>query len=260
MRIELKSILTEYGHVTYRIVNADSPITLVFIHGLGGDSRLFSNQLRYFGEKFKCIAIDLPGHGRSDIDVLPDENDFLESINLIFQEENINTFIIFGHSMGGCICLNMFKKRKYNIKGMVLISTGAVLPVTDELYRMINGDLENFIDFLVGATFSQNAALLSEFAKSRMSNKVIKILRNDLEICNRMNYSDILETIDIPVLIIANERDKIVKAHITASLKEKIANSKYIEYDFDGHVPFFENKKAFNNTVDEFLQELLVSL
>lgn len=47
----------------YELDGRGEPI--VFLHGWGGDLRLWSAQSEYFSHRYKVIRIDLPGHGKS---------------------------------------------------------------------------------------------------------------------------------------------------------------------------------------------------
>ncbi|MDO4749427.1 MAG: alpha/beta hydrolase [Eubacteriales bacterium] len=38
---------------------------VVFIHGLGGSSKTWKNQIKSFSKKYNLLLLDLPGHGRS---------------------------------------------------------------------------------------------------------------------------------------------------------------------------------------------------
>lgn len=92
--------------------------TLVFVHGFGEDSWVFTEQVNFLKEKYKVVVIDLPGCGNA---LLPNSADsdmfkFLESLHflgdgvvallLYLQLQNI---VLLGHSMGGYIVLNIEK-------------------------------------------------------------------------------------------------------------------------------------------------------
>ena len=46
----------------------DGPITLIFIHGLGGAGEVWEEQIDYFSQKYRVVAIDIGGHGKSGTD------------------------------------------------------------------------------------------------------------------------------------------------------------------------------------------------
>ncbi len=66
--------------------------TLVFVHGFGGDKETWSTMIRHIPKKYHCVAVDLPGHGKTTY--IPDLDqpnidgymiclrEFLEVINL----------------------------------------------------------------------------------------------------------------------------------------------------------------------------------
>lgn len=256
MRISIKTIETSEGCIAYRTNEKVHDRSLIFIHGLGGDSKLFHNQLRHFAVNFHVVAIDLPGHGRSLYRRLPRRNDFIDAVCRVMHEEGISRCVLIGHSMGGGVCLDIYARKSKNIEAMILISTGAVLPVSSQLYSMLERDMEDFIDYFVGATFSNNAGLLASLAKNDIGENDKEIIKNDLDICEAMDYSPMLSSVDIPVLVIANRHDRVVPLHITSFLHEKIPLSQLKVFDLHGHIPHFDHKKPFNDTVDCFFSEI----
>jgi len=257
MGIVIKSIECCNGSISYRISHGFADTTLLFIHGLEGDSRLFQNQLRHFGGRFSVIAIDLPGHGRSVTEKVPALNEYIDAIHMVMQEEDVKSYIPFGHSMGGGICLELLKSDRDMIEGMVLISTGSVFPIPDYYFNMVDNDLEGFIDFLVRSVFSRKTDLIAEIAKKGIGRINSGVLMSDLQICTSMDYTELLKDIEVPVLLIANRGDTILPCGLTKSLKERIENSRLIIYDYNGHVPFFENSDTFNRTVEDFIDDII---
>ncbi|MCM1578614.1 MAG: alpha/beta hydrolase [Ruminococcus sp.] len=56
---------TDNGSVVYWADNCQSETTLVFLHGLTADHRLFEGQAEYFRGRFGLIFWDAPAHGMS---------------------------------------------------------------------------------------------------------------------------------------------------------------------------------------------------
>ncbi len=52
--------------VCYEVRGEGSP-ALVLVHGWSCDRRYWDQQLRYFGERYQVVAIDLAGHGESGV-------------------------------------------------------------------------------------------------------------------------------------------------------------------------------------------------
>ncbi len=78
---------------------------IVFIHGLGLQKEIWNTVIATLKENFCCIAIDLPGSGRSSY--VPDFelDDYAKQIHHILQHEKINQASVIGHSLGGYVAL-----------------------------------------------------------------------------------------------------------------------------------------------------------
>lgn len=113
----------------YYINDLKTDLTLVFIHGYGVDSAMWTPQIEYFSERYSIINIDVRGHGNSkpckDFSVRLAAEDVY---NIILKEE-IQNYLLIGLSMGGYIIQefahNYGKAKGYLIAG----STPIFLPV-----------------------------------------------------------------------------------------------------------------------------------
>jgi len=247
-----------WENLSYRKTGDFPGTAVILIHGAVGDSRLFRFQLKHFGARYKTIAVDLPGHGHSHTGNAPTLEDFINAIEDIAREEGIPSFVLIGHSMGGGVCLEAFRRRLRGLAGMVLVSTSPVLPVAPALVDILKrDDMDALAELIVGSVFSKKVDLLVGLAKKGLYEMDRDIIKADVEICKQMDYVSILEKIDVPVLVIANQRDVVITSDLSASLAAKIKNSRVVLFDHDGHVPFFEDPHSFNAAVEAFLQEIL---
>ena len=245
--------------LSYRKIGDFPGTAIILIHGAVGDSRLFRFQLKHFGARYKTIAVDLPGHGHSSTGNAPTLDDFVNAIEDIAHEEGIPSFVLIGHSMGGGVCLEAYRQRLRGLAGMVLVSTSPVLPVSPALVDILKrDDMDALAELIVGAVFSKRVDLLVGLAKKGLYEMNRDIIKADVEICKRMDYLSILGEIDVPVLVIANQRDIVIESDLSSSLGAGIKNSRVVLFDQDGHVPFFENPDSFNAAVDAFLQDIVL--
>ncbi len=255
-----KHLITEsarWGALAYR-KSGDFPGTaLILIHGAVGDSRLFRYQLRHMGARRKTIALDLPGHGYSSGPGIPTLDDFIHAIEDLRDIEGIDSFVLAGHSMGGGVCLEAARRKMRGLAGLVLVSTSPVLPVSRDLVGILDrDDMDALAGLIVGGVFSRRTDLLIGFARQGLKEMNRDIIRRDVEICMRMDYTGDLAAIDLPVLAIANRGDAVIAPDLTARLGEGIPGARIIVFDDNGHVPFFENPRPFNEALDEFLDSL----
>jgi pimeloyl-ACP methyl ester carboxylesterase len=66
MAIKRSSVSTRFGEFSYREAG-DGPSAL-FIHGVMVSSLLWENAIAELSDERRCIAVDLPGHGRTRVD------------------------------------------------------------------------------------------------------------------------------------------------------------------------------------------------
>ena len=80
----------------------------MFIHGLGFDHSTFAPQVDYFWRSHRVIAVDLRGHGASDVGkqeyAMPV---FAEDIAWLWAQLNLVKPVFVGHSMGGNVALTL---------------------------------------------------------------------------------------------------------------------------------------------------------
>ena len=77
---------------------------LVFIHYWGGSRRTWSEVIAPLSSRFRCIAVDLRGWGKSDRPV-DDYSLFAQADDVegVVEALNVKDFVLVGHSMGGKI-------------------------------------------------------------------------------------------------------------------------------------------------------------
>lgn len=94
----------------YKIAFADegeSENVILFIHGLGSYIPSWKFNITSLKQHFRCIAIDLPGFGKSDKQIHSGSMKFYSNVVLKFiNSVGIDKVNLVGHSMGGQIAIN----------------------------------------------------------------------------------------------------------------------------------------------------------
>jgi pimeloyl-ACP methyl ester carboxylesterase len=112
--------------------NTPDKETIVFIHGLGSYAPAWQKNIRTLSQKYRCIAIDLPGYGKSS------KADY--KISLLFYAQiisefadslNLGTIHLAGHSMGGQIAMVTALTYPTKIKSLLLIAPAGIETFTE---------------------------------------------------------------------------------------------------------------------------------
>ena len=112
--------LNNQNHYTY-INNKTIPI--VFIHGVGLDSKMWTPQINYFKES-STITYDLLGHGKTPFKKEEIKmKDYVDQLLSLTELLSVNKFHLVGFSIGSLIALNFAADFQKKINSLTLIAT-----------------------------------------------------------------------------------------------------------------------------------------
>jgi len=97
---------------------------IVLLHGFLLNTGIWSDLIPLLSKKNKVLAIDLPGHGKSDcIGEIHSMELLADLVNFILEENNLTTTSLIGHSMGGYICMAFTEKYLSKVNTLVLLNS-----------------------------------------------------------------------------------------------------------------------------------------
>ena len=104
--------------------DAGKGMNMMLLHGWSCDSHDWSWQLPALESHYRVVAVDLRGHGRSEVmpsgSYMPD--DYVADIEALIETRfSSEKFVLAGHSMGGQIAARLANKRPDLIKGVVSV-------------------------------------------------------------------------------------------------------------------------------------------
>jgi pimeloyl-ACP methyl ester carboxylesterase len=240
--------------------------TLLFIHGLGSYIPAWYKQIDLLKSNYRCVALDLPGYGKSDkpnnsgmmtyyADVL---NEFIEKLNL-------KDFILVGHSMGGQISITYSLMYPNKFEKLILLAPAGIEKFNDgqrewfkevmtpTLVRLTPVDAietnfaYNFYKFPKDAQFMIDDRIAMRTASD--FNNYCHAISNSVSGMVTQPVIDKLSQIQTETLIIFGENDNLIpnrylnpgKTYEVAKVgKDKIKNSKLVMIPKAGHFVAFE--------------------
>ena len=211
---------------------------LVLLHGNGENGEYFKNQIDYFAKKYRVIAVDTRGHGKSPRGNKPFRLEtFADDLKSFLDENNLKRVNLLGFSDGGNIALIFTLKypdyvNKLAVNGANLfpsgLKAGFLLPVK-LLYGL----------FYFPARFNKKV-------KRRL--ELLALMAKEPDILPEQ-----LNDIKCPVLVMAGTRDLIKEKH-TRLIAGSVPNSRLCFLKGD-HSIAKTNSLEYNKTVEKFLEE-----
>jgi pimeloyl-ACP methyl ester carboxylesterase len=106
------------------VVGGDARPTIVFLHGTRLNAGQWATQISALGDEFRCVAIDLPGHGTRQ-----DERFTLDAaaarVVQAIDDEAGGRAILVGLSLGGYVAIEVAAGHPDKVAGLVLAGTTA---------------------------------------------------------------------------------------------------------------------------------------
>lgn len=97
--------------------------TLILIHGLGSYAPAWFAFMEELKTDYRCIAVDLPGYGKSSYGNFPYSMSFFaEAVQQLIQQLGIENPVVVGHSMGGQVAMTLALQQPEWLQKLVLIA------------------------------------------------------------------------------------------------------------------------------------------
>lgn len=211
----------------------------VLLHGNGEDSTYFKHQTDYFSDRYRVIALDTRGHGKSPRGSAPFTiKQFAKDLNEFMNSMAIPEAIILGFSDGANIAMEFALKYPHKVKALIL-NAGNLNP--KGVKRTVQLPIE--IGYKIASLFS---------SKSQSANKNAEMLGLMVNEPN-IKPSELVR-ITAPTLVICGTRDMIKEAH-TKEIAGSLPNAKLVIVK-GNHFIADKNPSAFNKEVEDFLNSL----
>lgn len=226
---------------------------LVFVHGAGSSSMSFYYQLRHFRNS---KAIDLPGHpsGKPCTSI----DGYVEWVRGFNTARRYKDVILCGHSMGGAIALQYALRYPDELRGLILMGTGAKLRVNPLFLQQCLEPGEENSDWLKRqkSYYKGVESDIFQVLLNRAEEIGPAVELNDLLSCDRFDVMQEVGNIHLPTEIICGDADEMTPVKYSNYLAENIEGSQ--EYIISGadHYVQLKRYQQVNAKIEEFLSSL----
>jgi pimeloyl-ACP methyl ester carboxylesterase len=239
--------------------------TVALIHGGEHDHSVWALQSRYMAHHgYGVLAVDLPGHGKSDGPALARIEDLAEWMVALLDAAGAKQATLVGHSMGSLAALDCAARFPERATGLALLGATFPMRVSQDLLNAaqrdepLAQDMINIWSHAAYAHYPSNPGpgfWLPGGNLRLMQRARPGVLHTDFAACNE--YKDGLARaaqIRCPALLLLGRRDQMTPARTARALAEAIPGARVINVEGGGHNLMGEKPDEVLDHLMEFLR------
>jgi 2-succinyl-6-hydroxy-2,4-cyclohexadiene-1-carboxylate synthase len=250
---------------------------LLLIHGFTGSVEAWGEEiLNGLAQAYRVVAVDLVGHGASDISSDPDRyrvDEILQDLCQVLDSLDLEKAHWLGYSMGGRIALAAGVRKSSRVSALILESASPGLAGENERRArrradealaegILRGGMESFVEHWLGLPLFATQGKLPPQIRAATREIRMKNTPEALAACLRGNgtgaqpsFWDDLEAIQLPTLLLAGEEDRKF-TNISERMAERMKGAELRLIPMAGHSIHLENPFAFLAAVRTFRPEV----
>lgn len=252
------NVTVENMNIYYESVGEGEPI--LFLHGWGSSCDAFRRMILPLKSSFRCISLDLPGCGKSDLPENPlDLADYCRIVKKFMDLTGLCDPIMIGHSNGGRVTLNMCAQGMVNPKKIVLFGAAGI-PVKktfkqkarQRVFKIIKGALtlpfvKNYTENLLNDARNHFGSADYNAAPPVMRQTLVKLINEDI--------TDRLHNIKAQTLLVWGENDTAAPLYTAKIMEREIKDSGLCVLKGLSHWCFIEDPNRIDAILNCFLRE-----
>lgn len=256
------------GYATYaanggRPFDAAKPVA-IFVHGSGMDHSYWQLQSRWFAwHGWSVLAVDLPGHGRSQGEPLASIAEVGAWIGRLMDAAGLKTATLIGHSMGAAVVLEAAALLGERVERLALLGVSEAIPVHPALLKAAEANDPKAYDMMTawghgsGAKMGRNQVpgiWMLGGARELLARNKPGVLYTDLKACDDWKTGPAAaERITCPTLVVIGTQDVMTPPKKGRALAGRIENCTEVTIRDCGHMMMQEAPDA---SLDALIENL----
>jgi len=248
---------------------------LLFVHGWSLSSQIWSQQKEYFSSRYRCLAFDLRGHGRSmpsfsgyGVDILASD------VTLFFDRLCLSDVTLLGWSLGSLVALAAYPAVRERLASIVLVSGTSKYCSTSDYPFGLPPKEPRSLSLLLrrNPQKAMDGFQRRMFADEQQSEKGFEAFVTDvlpllpppspevlvpvLQTLETADMRPILSMVREPALILHGDKDQICPADASRFMATQISGAQCTILAGAGHVPMFSRPNECNSLLATFLKNI----
>jgi pimeloyl-ACP methyl ester carboxylesterase len=243
-------------------------VTLVFIHQVATDRRLWHHQRSSFYRRYRMITLDVMGHGEV---AWPSQEFSLERaarhVQKLLERLKSGPAFVIGVSMGAAIAMRIALNDPLQVYGLILISPWShtsehTRSLVDRLFRLAEaGDMSShtdlFLRYVLPIKYFERHSSEVEYLRALAMEQDAKAVAYTWAACMASDLKDRLRDIRPPSLVITGLNDLFTPPYLARAVADGLSEVELEVWEETGHFPFFEEPSRFNRRLEMFIRRCL---
>jgi len=255
-----------------------SGFPILCLHGHPGSGECMSVFADHLSRRFRTIAPDLRGYGKSRVSETFEMSDHLLDLESLLDRLGIDRTLVLGWSLGGILAMELALRSPRRVTGLILVATAArprgnhpPISWQDNLFTGLAGivnwvqpgcqwNIDTFgrrslFRYLLGRQTPEAYRYIAREATPaylRTAPTATKALRQAL----RAGYDRLgeLETLTCPALVLAGERDRHITAASSRETADRLPNAEFYCYPDTAHLLPWEVRDRILADIDRWIE------
>jgi len=235
---------------------------IVFVHASGSNGHTFHYQLEGLAAHHSPIALDMPGHGRSDgVRGFDTVGEYAQFLAAFLEALELKRAVIAGCSIGGAIALEFALRFPEKTEAVIPIAAAARFSVPSDLVAQAEAVVKGRAGqqfTTVGyaeRTIKENFDVIREGWQEQVKTDP-RVRYFDLLACTRFDVREELSRINRPTLVLAGREDPIATVADAEFIAQHVPGARLVVIPDASHNLISERPAEVNAEIDKFLNQL----
>lgn len=246
--------------IYYWINDSDAETSILFLHPAFADHSCFDKQMKYFGNHFKVIALDLIGHGcslgKGSI------TDTADNIAAIMKTEKIGKINLVGVSIGAVLVADFANQYPDQLASLCCIGGYDINHFKPELQKGNSSQqmkmmLRGFLSIRKFAEENKKISAYTPEAQEQFYNMNLHFKKSSFRylapLGSLINKHETQER-SYPLLIGVGEHDNEMAIKASKQWAESEPTARFVIFSGAGHIVNMDTPDAFNKELESLLQ------
>src|SRR5437588_5653338 len=263
----MKRISSDDAEIVYEVMGDGPPVVL--LHPFPAHHELWLAVAESLSSRYRMILPALRGHGDSELGQGPASmGKHAADLARIFDSEVLGRAVFAGVSIGGYVLFEFWRRYRGRVAALILCDTKAQADTAEgraarlkAAADVLEQGTEPFIDSMIPKLFGRTTLdtrpdllMAPKEMMMKMSSEDISLVQKGM--AERPDSVEILNTINVPTMLVAGEEDTLTPVRDAELMRQNIPGSQLKVVPRAGHYAVWEQAEEVGKLVRQFLDSL----